>query len=123
MEFKLPKLPVETKPFLWGAVAGAAVLSYVGFSSMGWMLDSTAAKLAKKQTEDAVVTAMAPVCVAQFKGAPDSAGRLATLEKVQRWSRGDELVKAGFATMPGGKEPSQGVATACAELLLPEKAS
>lgn len=120
MELTMPKLPVETKPFLWGAVAGAATLAIVGFNSMGWMLDTTAEQLAKRQSDAAVIAALAPVCVSQFRSAPDAADRLAALEKVQRWSRGDELAKAGFATVPGGKDPNHGLASACAELLLPE---
>lgn len=119
MEFTMPKLPVETKPFLWGAVAGAAALAIIGFNSMGWMLDTTAAQLAKRQSDAAVITALAPVCVSRFKNAPDAPDRLAALEKIQRWSRGDELAKAGFATMPGEKDPNHGLASACAELLLP----
>ena len=117
----LPELPAGTKPFCWGAVAGAAVLAYAGFNFMGWTLGATAAKLAVKQSETAVTAALAPVCAAQFRGAADPAERLAALEKTERWSRGDALVKAGFATIPGSKEPNPNIASACAELLLPEK--
>ena len=28
----IPKLPTQTKPFLWGAVAGAIALAIVGFN-------------------------------------------------------------------------------------------
>lgn len=121
MDFTMPKIPVETKPFLWGTVAGAALLGWAGFAGMGWMQDSTAARLAKQKSEAAVTSALAPVCAAQFRAAPDAAGRLVALEKIQRWSRGEELVKAGFTTMPGSTEPNQNIAAACAELLIPEK--
>ena len=124
MEFTLPKLPqipAGTKPFLLGAFVGALLLGYAGFNGMGWTLEGTAARNAKRQADTAVAAALAPVCAAQFRSAPDASERLAALEKIQRYSRGDELVKAGFATIPGSKEPNQNIASACAELLIPEK--
>ena len=121
MEFKMPKLPEDTKPFCLGALAGALVLSWAGFSQMGWKLNSTADTLAQKQADNAVATAYARICSAQFKSAQNLPVRLAALEKTDRWSRGDALVKDGWATMSGSTEPSQGVAQACADLLLPEK--
>lgn len=121
MDFTLPKLPAGTKPFCLGALAGAVLLGYVGFNVVGWTLEGTATKNAKRQADTAVASALASVCAAQFKSAPDADVRLAALEKIQRWSRGEELVKTGFATMPGSKEPNQGIGSACAELLIPEK--
>ena len=124
MDFTMPKLPgipAGTKPFCLGAAVGAVLLGYVGFNTMGWTLEATAAKNSKRQADTAVAAALAPVCAAQFRSAPDSGARLAALEKTQRWSRGEELVKAGFTTLPGSKEPNQDIASACAELLIPEK--
>jgi hypothetical protein len=118
---KVPKIPAGTKPFLLGAAVGALLLGYTGFNMMGWMLEPTAAKNAKRQADIAVAAALAPVCAAQFRSAPNVAERLAALEKIQRYSRAEELVKGGFATIPGSKEPNQNVASACAELLIPEK--
>ena len=118
---KLPQFPPGTKPFCLGAFVGAVLLGYVGFNLMGWTLEATATKIAKRQADTAVTSALASVCAAQFKSAPDADGRLASLEKIQRYSRSEALVKAGFATMPGSKEPDQNVASACAELLIPEK--
>ncbi len=118
---KLPQIPAGTKPFLLGAFVGALVLGYVGFNVMGWTLEATATKNAKRQADTAVAAALAPVCAAQFRSAPDAAERLVALEKVQRYSRSEVLVKGGFATLPGSKEPNQSVASACAELLIPEK--
>ena len=124
MDFTIPKLPgipVGTKPFCLGAAVGALLLGYFGFNQMGWTLAETATKNAKRQADTAVASALARVCAAQFLSAPDSGTRLAALEKTQRWSRGEELVKAGFTTLPGSKEPNQDIASACAELLIPEK--
>ena len=118
---KLPGIPAGTKPFCLGAAVGAVLLGYIGFNTMGWTLEATAAKNAKRQSDAAVASALAPVCAAQFRSAPDSGVRLAALEKTERWSRAEELVKAGFTTLPGSKEPNQNIASACAELLIPEK--
>jgi len=124
MEFtmpKVPEIPAGTKPFLLGAFIGALVLGYVGFNVVGWTLESTASKNGKRQADIAVAAALASVCAAQFRSAPDAEARLASLEKIQRYSRSEVLVKEGFATLPGSKEPNQSVASACADLLLPEK--
>ncbi len=121
MEFKMPNLPEGTKPFSLGALAGAALLVWVGFDGLGWKTSGNVNTLAKKQAEAAVVAALAPICSAQFKTAANFPVQLAALEKTDRWSRGAVLVKDGWATMPGSKEPAQGVAQACADLLIPEK--
>ncbi len=43
------------KPGIWGAVIGAAAISVVGFSSLGWKLDSTAQQMATDRADTAVV--------------------------------------------------------------------
>ena len=121
MEFKMPKLPEKTKPFLLGAAAGALLLAWAGFDLLGWKTDGGANAFGKKQADQAVVAALAPICNAHFRAGADFSGRLTALQKTDRWSRGDMLVKGGWATMDGSKEPASGVAEACAELLVPEK--
>ena len=120
MEFKMPKWPAETAPFSMGAVAGALLISWIGISGLGWMSGSDADRLAKQQSEHAVVEAYALICNAQYKAADNFPVRLAALGKTDRWSRGDVLVKGGWATMVGSKEPIYGVSQACADLLIPE---
>src|SRR5438093_533954 len=121
MEFKLPQLPAGTKPFCLGVVAGAVLLGWAGFDALGWKLNSAAEALANKKAEAAVVTAYASICREQFARGADFAARLAALDKVERYSRGDVVAKGGWATMTGGKEPRPGVAQECAELLVPAK--
>ena len=115
------KLPVETKPALWGIAGGAIAAAIVGFSWGGWVTGNTAAANATQRADAAVVVALAPVCVERFQRATDVSANLAALTKVDSWSRGDFIEKGGWATMPGSKapEPMSAVAKACALLLVP----
>ena len=109
------------KPYLLGALAGAVFLAWVGFQLVGWQAPGTAERLAKKQTETAVIAALSKICNAQFNSAANLPERLVQLQKTERWSRAAVIEKAGFATMPGEKGPAQGVAEPCTQLLVPEK--
>ena len=56
------QFPTNTKPLLWGAVAGAVACMIVGFSWGGWVAGGTARKDAATAAHDAVVVALAPIC-------------------------------------------------------------
>lgn len=118
MGFKLPK---DTQPFSLGALAGAVLVAWVGFDALGWKTASATESLAKRQAEIAVVGAYASICSAKFSSAKDLPERMAALQKVDQWSRGDVITKSGFATMLGEKEPHSGVSQACADLLIPKQ--
>jgi len=113
------KIPIETKPALWGVAAGAVALAVVGFSWGGWITGRTAEEAALVRVNDAVVGALAPVCVDKFQRAGDFAANLAALRNVDTWTRGDFVEKGGWATMPGthSSERVSAVAKACAVLL------
>jgi hypothetical protein len=121
MTFKMPELPAGWKPFSLGALAGAALLGWVGFDALGWKLNSAAESLATRKADAAVVSAFASICRDQFVKGADYSVRLEALNKIERYSRGDAVAKAGWATMTGAKEPRYGVAQECAELLIPAK--
>jgi alpha/beta superfamily hydrolase len=114
------KLPVETKPAVWGFVCGAAALAIAGFSWGGWMTGSKAEAAASTRADAAVVAALAPVCVVQFQRAADVAINLAALKKVDSWSQAEFIEKGGWATVADAKPSAQvsSVAKACAELLV-----
>jgi hypothetical protein len=116
-------LPAGWKPFALGALAGAVIITWTGFDALGWKTAGAVENLSKRQADAAVVSALAGICDARFRAEADFSVRLAALEKIERYSRGEAVWKAGFATMPGNKEPNQEVGRACAELLLPEKKS
>lgn len=118
MGFKLHK---DTNPFLLGALASAVLVPWVGFDVLGWKTGGVAESAAQRRVDGAVVAVQARICSAQFGGAKNLPARLAELQKTERYSRGEVVTKAGFSMMPGEKEPTQGVAQACAELLVPEK--
>lgn len=114
-------LPEGWKPFALGALAGAVVITWTGFDALGWKTKAAALRLAGDQANAAVVASQALICDAQFRKQSDFATRVAALEKADRYSRGDVILKGGWATMPGSKEPIQNVGQACADLLVPEK--
>jgi hypothetical protein len=116
-------LPAGWKPFSLGALAGAVIITWTGFDALGWKTAGATETLGKRQADTAVIKALATICDAQFRKDADVAGRLATLEKTERYSRGDVVIKAGWATMPGSKEPNREVGQACAELLIPPSKS
>ncbi|KRR20476.1 hypothetical protein [Bradyrhizobium retamae] len=80
----------------------------------------TAQQTADRKAERAVISALTPICVAQFKSASqtEQTTHIAALQKEGSWERGDYVEKNGWATMPGGIKPNAEVAEACASELL-----
>ena len=116
---KLPSLPADTSTFLWGAGIGAIALAIVGFTWGGWVSGSTAERLAVARGDAATVTALTPICVAQFRTDPKAAASLATLKEKKSWEQADFVRLGGWAKMPGAtSDPTSEVTTACAEALL-----
>jgi hypothetical protein len=111
------QFPSNTKPVIWGAVAGAVACAVVGFSWGGWVTGGTARAQAATTARDAVVTALAPICADRFRAQGDAAAQIAALAKASTWERGSVVEKSGFALMPGSKAADSDVARACAEML------
>jgi hypothetical protein len=106
------------KPAIWGAVFGAATISVVGFSSLGWTLGSTAERMAKERAQTEVVSVLAPICVEKFQHQADAPAKLAEFNKVSStWDRRSMIEKGGWATTPGSETSNSAVVTACAERL------
>ena len=110
------------KRLLQGAVVGAIATMVVGFNWGGWSLGSTADKMAKEQSELAVVAALAPVCADKFRALPDVAAKTIALSKVESWKRVEEFPKE-FVTLPGERSPSSALVKACYALLVPKSAA
>jgi hypothetical protein len=111
------KLPAETKPALWGAVAGAVAIAVIGFSWGGWVTGGTASDMAKKEADAAVVLALAPICVENFQQQPDAAANLTALKETSSYQQAGFIEKGGWATMAGSDKPHTGTARACANML------
>ena len=107
---------------LQGAAAGAVATMFVGFSWGGWSLASTAEKMAKEQSNLAVVAALAPVCADKFRALPNVAAKTIALSKVESWKRVEEFPKE-FVTLPGERSPSSALVKACYALLVPKSAA
>lgn len=114
-------IPIETKPVLWGMAGGAVALAIVGFSWGGWTTGGKSEAAAATRADDAVVAALAPVCVDKFQRATDASANLVALKKADTWSQGEFVEKGGWATVPGtnSAERVTAVARACAVLLAP----
>lgn len=113
-------VPVETKPALWGAAGGAVALAIVGFSWGGWITGAKAETMATTRVNDAVVAALAPVCVDKFDRASDATANRAALVKLDSWTQGEYVEKGGWAASATDTPADRvaAVAKACAELLV-----
>lgn len=110
-------MPANTKPWIQGALVGAIALAIVGFTWGGWVTGGTAAKSAAAASHDAVVAALAPICVDRFRAQPDAVVKTDALMKGSSWDRGNIIEQSGYATMPGSKTADSDVARACAAIL------
>ncbi len=114
------EIPVWVKPAIWGGVIGAVAITIIGFSASWVVSGSTAAEMANTQSKDAVITALAPICVAQFKTQTptNQTMQLAALKEESSYKRDDFVAAQGWATMPGNDAPTTEIADACASQLM-----
>ena len=116
------KLPASTKAATWsalgGVIVGMALMSY-GF---GYMSPSATEKIAKTQSDAAVIAVLAPACAAKFRELPDYAAKRAALEKASDYQRSDIFPKE-LVTLPGKTYTDADLASACTEAVLKMKAA
>jgi hypothetical protein len=105
------------KPALWGAIVGAVAISVIGFSQFGWMLGSTAERMATDRAEGAVVSVLAPICVEKFQLQANVPAKLIEFKNAASWDQRSLIEKGGWATIPGTEKMNSAVANACAEKL------
>jgi hypothetical protein len=112
------QVPAGLKPAIMGAIVGGIATMVLGFTQGGWYLGSTAERMAKEQSADAVIAALVPVCVNQSRSDPEVASKLGLLGAMKSsYERRDFVMKAGWATMPATEAPNSDLATACADVL------
>ena len=102
---------------LQGAAAGFLATVVIGFSLGGWTGGNTAKQMAEKSAPNAVVVALAPICVANFRHSAEAATNLIELKKVSVWRQAAFISKGGWATMPGSDAANPAVAEACASMI------
>jgi hypothetical protein len=114
------RMPEWIKPAGWGAVAGAVAITIIGFSADWVVTSGTATEMAQSEADEAVLAALTPVCVAQFKAQSAEAREthLAALQEESSWQQPDYVEEQGWATMPGTEEVNDDLADACADKLL-----
>ena len=117
-------MPVKApwiKPAVWGAIIGTLATMIVGFSWMGWVLGSTAERMAAERVDAAVIVALTPSCVAAYMLQPNVTAKLTEFRKIESWKQRQLVEEGGWATPRGGKSPNSGLANACAEELAKAK--
>ena len=113
------QIPTWTKPALLGAVAGAALLVIVGFSSYGgWVSGSTAQAMADTAGNDAGKAIVASLCVKKFSASADAPAELAKLKLAKSWERDNFIEDGGWSTIAGTPDDIKGVSDSCAEQLV-----
>lgn len=113
----LMKISPSTKPLIWGVIGGSIATMIVGFVWGGWVTGGTAHALAQTASSNAVVAALAPICVLQFNALPAAATQREAMLKLSSYQQADFIDKTGAAIMPGTVKASSGVARACADLI------
>ena len=104
---------------LQGAAVGAVATMFVGFYWGGWMLGSTAKKLATDETRSAIVTIAAPACAEHFVIKANDE-KWTEYQKVDTWRRDTFIKEAGYATVAGlvdDYSTSSAIADACVKAL------
>ncbi len=97
---------VKIKYGVWGLICGAVVAMIIGFAWGGWTTSGTS----QTKSDTAVLASQAAICVAQFMKDPS---KLKELEGIESYKRSEFIEKGGWDKMPGQKEATSGVASAC----------
>ena len=115
------KVPPWCKPAFWGVVVGALGIMILGFTWWGWVLGSTAERMAKARADEAVTAMLVPICVEKFMGQADAAMKLTEFQRSASWQQSQLIEKGGWATATGSKDPNTAVARLCAQQLVNRK--
>jgi hypothetical protein len=100
------------KRLIQGALLGGVATVIVGFVWGGWLLGSTASRMALVAADAARIEVLAPICVAQFNAID---GALAKFQAAVGYNR-DTVVRESMKTV-GGTEMSWPLARECQKLL------
>ena len=104
-----PEMKEKIKYGVWGVICGAVVAMIIGFAWGGWTTSGTS----QKKSDAAVLASQAAICVAQYVKEPNSQEKLKEFEAIDSYKRYEFIEKGGWDKMPGQKDASSGVASAC----------
>lgn len=113
--------PVWTKPALLGAACGAFVITFIGFSELGWKTPDGAARMAQQQAAVAAVAALVPFCMAKAEQPSGQATLAQVRAEKSAFTRSDLVMHAGWATVGASKTPDNALAIACGNSLRASK--
>src|SRR6266511_6170936 len=113
--------PQWLKPAFWGVVVGAVGIMIIGFAWWGWVLGSTAERMANARADGAVTAVLVPICVERFMGQADAAAKLAAFQRSASWQQSQLIATGGWATATGSTDPNAAVARVCAQQLANSK--
>jgi hypothetical protein len=105
------------KPAFWGVLVGAVGIMIMGFTWGGWVLGSSAERLAKDRADGAVTAVLVPLCVERFMGQADAAAKLTEFQKGASWQQYHVIEQGGWATATGSQDPNAAVVRTCAQQL------
>ena len=114
-------MPINLKPLLIVSAIGAAATLMLGFTWGGLVTASKAEANAQARADTAVVAALAPICVANYRQSADAQAQFIALEKVDTWKLASFVEEAGWAKMPGSESINTTMARTCAEMILKEQ--
>lgn len=104
--------------WIWSCVGCVVATIVVGFTYGGWVMGTTAERMANDAAGAARAQLAAAACVTLFNQGPDAIAQLADLKKASSYQRSDMIVKGGWVTVPGSIEPVRGAADICVEKLM-----
>ena len=105
------------KSTLTGAAIGAVALAVIGFTWGGWVTGGTADKMADTRATAAVVLALAPTCVDNFRHQSNAGAQLVNFQKLSSYDQTGFVEKGGWAATLGSKQDNSAVTRACAQSL------
>src|SRR5215212_858942 len=81
--------PITKTVAFWACLAVIVLTLILGFKWGGWVTGGTAQTLATATSKEAVITRLAPICVAQFQQDPGKAQKLIALKALSSYERSD----------------------------------
>ena len=113
-------MPKATTPFVTGLIAGAFIISVLGFAN-DWVVTAGAKNT---QVKDTWINAQAAVCVSLAEAHLKATKSTVSLDGYQSAAREarDDLARAFAVALPGEKTADSTVINACAQMLNKPKA-